>query len=683
MTTQLTPAKRLNDDNHIESDGKDKLQKTRSSREQPLRSSLESVNFRMLCPTTKVDRVFGEAGAVIAQIHEETGFGVRIEEGVAGCDERVVVIERSRKDKDVNVGSKANADGGSKSENKEVGDRESNASAPDDDKKESSFDRGENDALCVDEPPSANGNSAMKALLFIFERFVEAETDADGGDEKNGKLSTIILRLLVISSQVGCILGKAGSVIKLMANESGAQIRILPRDKLPLCASARDDVVQITGEVGAVTRALHLVCRKLLENPRQDHDLVPATSSGLSSQSLDHPRPRLEAHALHRVLPCPLGPPDFPEIGIQSRIGPATDVLTIRLLCPDGKAGVVIGKGGSMVKGLLQETGCDVKVMDPVPDCQDRVVVVSGSVHPDDRISAVQDAVLRVLNKILKTPPDNQEKTVVTRLLITSNQIGCLLGKAGSIMAEMRKSTGAYIRILPKNQIPKCASEGEEVLQINGELERVLEAILQITTRLQHNFFGDAFHSIRHPSNPAFLDQTPPFPPLAYTGRRELSPFHPFHYFNGMSGPPQRLGFPPLDDHSTFMHNIPRSGMPLHLSERKPWTTQGLSDSGAPVGFPDFPGLPHRRISGIEGHTAITTSTTVEVVVPRSIVPVIYGEDGACLMQIRQISEAKIVITDPNPGATETVIIISGSPEQTHAAQSLIQAFVMSEQESA
>jgi len=30
----------------------------------------------------------------------------------------------------------------------------------------------------------------------------------------------------------------------------------------------------------------------------------------------------------------------------------------------------------------------------------------------------------------------------------------------------------------------------------------------------------------------------------------------------------------------------------------------------------------------------------------------------------------------------ETKIIISGTPEQTHAAQSLIQAFVMSERES-
>lgn len=47
-----------------------------------------------------------------------------------------------------------------------------------------------------------------------------------------------------------------------------------------------------------------------------------------------------------------------------------------------------------------------------------------------------------------------------------------------------------------------------------------------------------------------------------------------------------------------------------------------------------------------------------------------------------QISDAKITITEPKPAATETAITISGTPEQTHAAQSLIQAFVMSETES-
>lgn len=46
-----------------------------------------------------------------------------------------------------------------------------------------------------------------------------------------------------------------------------------------------------------------------------------------------------------------------------------------------------------------------------------------------------------------------------------------------------------------------------------------------------------------------------------------------------------------------------------------------------------------------------------------------------------QISDAKITINDPKPGATETMIIIYGTPEQTNAAQSLIQAFVISETE--
>ena len=46
-----------------------------------------------------------------------------------------------------------------------------------------------------------------------------------------------------------------------------------------------------------------------------------------------------------------------------------------------------------------------------------------------------------------------------------------------------------------------------------------------------------------------------------------------------------------------------------------------------------------------------------------------------------QISDAKIMITETKGGGKETLIIISGTPEQTHAAQSLIQAFVISETE--
>ena len=106
---------------------------------------------------------------------------------------------------------------------------------------------------------------------------------------------------------------------------------------------------------------------------------------------------------------------------------------------------------------------------------------------------------------------------------------------------------------------------------------------MQITTRLRHHFFRDAFPSINYPSNPAFLDQVPPFP--SYMGRRELSPpgmysnLGPsFHKFDAVGGPPPHGGFHPHDDRSPFMHNIHRLGAAPHLlSERKPWGPQVLN----------------------------------------------------------------------------------------------------------
>lgn len=91
------------------------------------------------------------------------------------------------------------------------------------------------------------------------------------------------------------------------------------------------------------------------------------------------------------------------------------------------------------------------------------------------------------------------------------------------------------------------------------------DALLQITSRLRHHFFRDAY-----PSNSAFLDQLPPFPP--YLGRRGLSP--PGLFSNLVPRPPHG-GFP-LDDRPPFMNNIHRPGIPPHISERRPWGPQVL-----------------------------------------------------------------------------------------------------------
>ncbi|KAH7524835.1 hypothetical protein FEM48_Zijuj06G0161200 [Ziziphus jujuba var. spinosa] len=692
MSASLTPSKRPHERTLTEPNGKGKWQKSTGSysHNQPLKLSPNGAVFRVLCPASKIGSVIGKAGSIISEIRQETGAKVKVEEIVSGCEERVIVITSSEKGNDINA------------EQSKDGSEEANVDEKHDEPKEqrNSEDMG---SLPVEHLKSEyEAPPAQKALLLTFDRMVEGEPDTDGGDEEGNKSLSCILRLLVLSTQVGCLLGKGGSVIKQMSSESGAQIRILPRDKLPPCASASDELVQITGEVDAVRKALQSVSQQLLENsPRdQDSSTIPTGSSNQSYGRLEGPPPNRSfisqgapyADGPHDVADYhSAGPPLIPKFhdgGFPGRMKPSQDILTFRLLCHDERVGGVIGKGGQIIKTLQMDTGCEIKVTEGVPDSEDRVIIVSGPAHPDERISAVQDAVLRVQNRIMRALPDNKDQTVMARLLVSSNQIGCLLGKGGSIIAEMRKLSRAHIRILGKDQIPKCASEDEEVVLINGEFEAVQDALLQITSRLRHHFFRDMFPSINYPPNPAFLDQ-PPFP--SYLGRRELSPpgmypnyGPPFHKFDGVGGLPPHGGFHPRDERAPFMHNMHRFGGPRHLSERKPWGPQGLLEGGGPMGLQEYGGNPQRRIAGFGGgnQPAIITSTTVEVVVPRSIVPVIYGEDGECLKQIREISDAKITITEPKPGAAETVIIISGTPEQTHAAQSLIQAFVISEAES-
>ncbi len=93
--------------------------------------------------------------------------------------------------------------------------------------------------------------------------------------------------------------------------------------------------------------------------------------------------------------------------------------------------------------------------------------------HPDDNISPAQEAVLHIQSRVVDLGPD-QDGVITTRLLVPSNQIGCLLGKGGSIIADMRRHTRANIRILAKNSLPRCASETDELVQVMSFLHTVI-----------------------------------------------------------------------------------------------------------------------------------------------------------------------------------------------------------------
>jgi poly(rC)-binding protein 2/3/4 len=180
----------------------------------------------------------------------------------------------------------------------------------------------------------------------------------------------------------------------------------------------------------------------------------------------------------------------------------------------------VIGKGGNIIKALRQETGARIKIANAVPGVDERVIIISAPerdrAHGRDRergrdregrekerasrerdggrererdrdvrdrddksrkreiLSPAQEALFRVHGRIVDAELPNQVSdedeegsgSVTTRLLVPNNQIGCLLGKGGKIIEQMREETGAQIRILPKEQLPGCAVPSDELVQV-------------------------------------------------------------------------------------------------------------------------------------------------------------------------------------------------------------------------
>lgn len=63
-------------------------------------------------------------------------------------------------------------------------------------------------------------------------------------------------------------------------------------------------------------------------------------------------------------------------------------------------------------------------------------------------------------------PGLNTGLPVTAQLVVPSNQVGCLLGKGGVVVSEMRRATGASIRIIGTDQVSKCVSDNDQVVQV-------------------------------------------------------------------------------------------------------------------------------------------------------------------------------------------------------------------------
>uniref|UniRef100_A0A0C9RWN6 TSA: Wollemia nobilis Ref_Wollemi_Transcript_8244_2694 transcribed RNA sequence n=1 Tax=Wollemia nobilis TaxID=56998 RepID=A0A0C9RWN6_9CONI len=645
--------------NMDDSNGRNKRRNFDGDRGAPAMPGANDTVYRILCPGNKIGSVIGKGGGIIKSLRQETHAKIKIADSIPGVDARVIIIFSSPKDQRKETDDK-DSDGENDIEGKEEQDRE---------------------PLCP----------AQHALFRVHERIIEEDGGAsDYEDDDNKKPINVTARLLVPNNQIGCLLGKGGKIIEKMRSDTGAQIRIMSKEQLPPCAMDTDELVQISGDPIVVKKALYEISARLHENPsKQRLSFNNASQAGnpygsggplFSSVNL---LPQGNPIWSHQNVGAPvvgIGPPmplfggygseagsawgmnssaftALPSFGGPSRReGDKGQEVVLRVLCPNDRVGGVIGKSGSTINQIRQDSGASIKISDTMPESDETEIVVSASEYADDQVSPVIEAALILQGRC--TSRSESEGHITTRLLVPSNQIGCLIGKGGSIISEMRRTTRSDIRILPKENLPKCAAQNDELVQVAGEANFAREALIQIASRLRAKAFQDTDGSAKATPSATLPKYTLPKPDGAslashYPVRQErLSP--------GGMYPSSGLGYQGAGGRSStggYYGNMQSGG----------------------TGYDSIQGYPSSRASdtGYSGGFLKNVSTTsVEVTVPKTAVGSVLGKRGSNIEHIREISGAKIKLHDSRSGSSDRVIEISGTPEQTHAAKSLLQAFI-------
>ncbi|KAH7414709.1 hypothetical protein KP509_14G007100 [Ceratopteris richardii] len=446
-------------------------QKKRPSSTTEPPSQAEETEYRILCPISKIGSLIGKGGSIIKALRTECRSKIKVEDPVSGSEERVVLISSSA-----------------------------------DQSRENGY------YVCA----------AQEALLKVFSKI----TEVDDEDEPPQPVS---VRLLVPKSHIGCLLGKGGKIIEQMRKDIGAQIRILPKEKHPPSAGSSDELVQVTGDIVLVRKALFEISTRLHDNlsgertqksghvpQNTENKMMPMfgaaggmypsagylQAGSLLGPSIADPMQGGLGYSYGGMYGGMYGDAEMgnrwdfsmPSAGTGTNAhadGATEEEFLIRFLCPSSRIGSIIGRSGSIIKKMREDTGAKIKVEEQIPDCDERTIIISSMEYVDTYPSPVIQATLQVFRRLvdLQIEKDMDNKSFVVRLLVPSNQIGCLLGKGGNIVSEMRKVTKANIRISPKDEPSKCARENDELVQVMGDQLVVHDALLQILNRLRGNVF--------------------------------------------------------------------------------------------------------------------------------------------------------------------------------------------------
>ncbi|KAJ6813211.1 KH domain-containing protein HEN4-like [Iris pallida] len=605
--------------------------------------------YRILCPVKKIGSVLGKGGDIVNALRDETHAKIRVADAIPGAEERVIII--------FNYPLKE--------------DKLDNVEDPEND----NFPENGSDNMRPHCP-------AQDALLKVHDR-IAADEYLRGGviHEKADPDESVTARILVPTNQVGCLIGKGGSVIqKLRSDYTGASIRVLSAEHLPPCAMRTDELVQISGKLTIVKKALYDVSTRLHQHPRKENpsidELIYASTRGLFHPGDSMPSqpqgPSMHPDAYGTPPPWysvhknePYGyPPSSYKSHRNGNDEEAAEEFCMRILCPTEKIGGVIGKSGANVRQLEHQTRAKIQV--EAPEGEERIINVISKEAPWDPISPTIEAILQLQ---VRTNATSEDGTITTRLLVPSSKVGCLLGQRGSIINEMRQRTRADIKVCTKEDKPNYTPSDEELVQISGNHNVAREALLEIASRLRTRTFGSG--------NPV-----PAFPDRGFVPREGMSNRGlPSSGMIGAAGNPppgyHTHGFAPPDNMpsreppssgitrggNAFGYEYSKGPGPTYEASsyrtgsmyEAPRYRTGPTHEGPTYEESSYRAEPTREAQGYPGPPPLASGYasmrgSMEVNIPNNDGPSVFGMGRSNISDIRQISGARMNQQDPQSG---------------------------------
>ncbi|CAI5445009.1 unnamed protein product [Caenorhabditis angaria] len=234
----------------------------------------------------------------------------------------------------------------------------------------------------------------------------------------------ITIEMMIPAERCGWVIGRAGDNIKLLQEQSGCRMNIVQASQ---SITGQPKPLRITGTPDAVETAKALV-NNILTNTNM-------------MNTISNSRP-----TSHYA---------------------SGDQAKGEVIVPRDSAGLIIGKGGDVIRRLAQETGTKIQFKpDENPDSAERCAVIMGT---REQIYAATERITEIVNRSLGGGGTNQEKFYMH---VPADKCGLVIGKGGETIKQINAESYAHCELARDKE----TKNDERVFEIRGNPQQIHHA---------------------------------------------------------------------------------------------------------------------------------------------------------------------------------------------------------------